>query len=635
MKKFNEGEYQKAIAAFKEITSSAQDEAQVAKANFMIGESFRVSNRPKEAIPFFETALQKGYTGQDLLFYYAYALKMNGDYSKAGEIFTKYIAEGTNPDLIYRAQEENKNLAYISHIKEHKYVKINNCGNINTEGAEYSPFIYDNKLIYTGAKKGGITYEATGSSFTDLYMIDWKEGDSCATQTPLAFMDNLNLDGYHEASIAINKDKNMIVFARSNSGDKKDENRDVNLYMLRKDKKGVWSEPELMSINLPNSWDACPAFSADGKTLYFASNREGGFGGIDLYSVSKDSKGAFTKIKNMGKAINSKGNEMFPYVSKEGNLYFASDGHIGLGGLDLFEATRNDGKVAIYNMGKPFNSPADDFSLVYLTHKKGFFASNRTTDGTKGDDDIYYFEDKTPNMRVRYFLAGVSFQEKGDEKNILQNVKLTLKNAEGQILDETTSDNEGKFKFKSRLEIGDEYLISGQFEGFISHSQTFNTTGKGADPSKLSEKDTTDITFETEVVLIENIFKDLEEKNEIVLKNILYDFDDDKILPKAAKELDKLVEFLKSRTDLKVELGSHTDVRGADRYNQKLSQRRANSAVEYILNKGIDSDRIVAKGYGESKLLIPNAVTEDEHQLNRRTTVTVIGKEEVIESEED
>lgn len=635
MKKFEEGEYQKAIEAFKSIAASSKNDAEIARANFMIGESYRVSNRPLEAIPFFEAALQKGYQAQDIKFYYAYALKMKGDYAKAGEVFQQYIAEGTNPDFIFRSQEEVKNLAAISQIKENEFIKITNCATINTEGSEYSPFYYEDKLIYTGERKGGVVYQANGAFFSDLFAIDWKETDSCANQTPQPFWEKLNLDGFHEASVAFSKDGKMMVFARSNSGNKKDENRDVNLYVCRKDRNGAWSEPELMPISLPNTWDACPAFSADGNTLYFASNRPGGFGGIDLYAVTKDSKGAFTKIKNLGKAINTKGNEMFPFVSKEGILYFASDGHPGLGGLDIFEAINTDGKITVRNIGKPFNSSADDFSFFTINPKKGFFASNRNVEGAKGNDDIYFFEDKTPNMKVRYFLAGMSFQEKNEEKTILPNVKLILRDAEGRNLDETVSDKDGKFQFKTRLQIGTEYRISGQLEGFISHSQTFNTSGRAAKESELSETDTTDIVFQTEVVLIENIFKELEEKDEIVLKNILYDFDDYRILPAAAKELDKLVEFLKSRPDLKVELGSHTDARGSDRYNQRLSQRRAESAVNYIVSKGIDSDRIVAKGYGESKLLIPNAVTEEEHQLNRRTTVKVIGKNEVYQSESE
>ncbi|MCS6833652.1 MAG: hypothetical protein NZ521_08755, partial [Flammeovirgaceae bacterium] len=364
MKKFEEGEYQKAIEAFKQIAQSAKNDAEVARANFMIGESYRVSNRPLEAIPFFEAALQKSYNSNDIKFYYAYALKMKGDYAKASEIFQQYVTEGTNPDLIFRAQEEIKNLAALHLIKENEYIKLTNCATINTEGSEYSPFYYENKLIYTGERKGGAVYQANGAFFTDLFMVSWKETDSCTNQVPQPFFEKLNLDGFHEASVAFSKDGKMMVFARSNSGNKKDENRDVNLYMCRKDKNGVWSEPELMSINSLTAWDACPAFSADGNTLYFASNRPGGFGGIDLYTVTKDSKGAFTKIKNMGKAINTKGNEMFPFVSKEGILYFASDGHPGLGGLDIFEAINSDGKITVRNLGKPFNSSADDFSFI-------------------------------------------------------------------------------------------------------------------------------------------------------------------------------------------------------------------------------------------------------------------------------
>ena len=391
------------------------------------------------------------------------------------------------------------------------------------------------------------------------------------------------------------------------------------------------------------AWDGSPAFSRDGKTLYFASNRAGGSGGIDLYRTNMDASGRFSKPVNMGKDINTAGDEMFPYVAEGGKLFFASDGHPGLGKLDLFSATRSQGVISIENMGLPFNSPQDDFGLVfYQNQNKGFFSSNR--EGGKGDDDIYYFaspeeEDTTtiaknsdpndplnPNNPkyingkpkvVRYFLTGnVVANDQALTPIDSATVRILPDTSDIQI-SELPTNAEGKFG-KQSVEEGKSYTLLVQRKGFISKREPFSMDGRAIPPIFLT-KELTDTTFNVTVRLDK-----LELNKTFVLENIYYDLNKYNIRPDAAIELDKLVQILKDNPTMKIELSSHTDARATDAYNMTLSQNRAESAVSYLNSKGIDADRMIAKGYGERELIVPNAKTEEEHQRNRRTEFTIL-----------
>ncbi len=629
MKKMEDGKYQAAAAEFKKMAENSSQPHQKAKAYHLAAEAYRQANQPKQALPFFEEAVKLGFKEKDLGFHYATALKMAGQYEKATQEFKLYAQKGEDPYLRRRAMAELNYLPKLDSIMVEKdYIKVEQCEALNTAGEDYSPVWLNGKLVFTSAREGEI-YEATGAGFTDIMMVEFDENNPCSGK-PVSFSETLNLPGFHEASATFSRDGKTMVFARSNSGKKKDTNKEVNLYIsyLR---NGKWSEPEMLPFSDEQHWDACPAISADGNTLYFASDRPGGFGGVDIWSAKKNSRGVWAKITNMGKTINTPGNEMFPYVSEDARLYFASDAHPGMGGLDLFEAVRADGQITVANLGKPFNSTADDFALTYLPGmKKGFFSSNRVTDTSKGFDDIYYFVDTTPKVLINYYLAGVSKAEREGKKEfeVVSNVKLQLKSSEGALLEETTSDAEGNFKFNTQLQMGDAYVISGTLDQFINHTQTFETSGKAVNPADYAEQDSVDIVLTAEVLMVENIFREFEKTKEVTLNNILYDFGKADLRPEAKRELDILIEYLKSQPTLRVELGSHTDTRGGNRYNLKLSERRAQSAVEYILDNGLDPSRIVAKGYGETDLKVANAQTEEEHQQNRRTTIKLLPNEE-------
>ena len=225
-----------------------------------------------------------------------------------------------------------------------------------------------------------------------------------------------------------------MVFARGNTGKRKGGN-DVDLFLSRF-RNGAWTEPIPININTPNSWESTPALSPDGRTLYFSSNRKGGYGGLDIYSALMDSRGRFGKVKNLGSDINTPGDDTFPYMADNSKLYFSSDGHPGFGMLDLFVVNRANGKTQIENLGQPVNSTGDDFGMFLFKPDRGFFTSNR--EGGKGDDDIYTFVNDDPNLKVvNYYLQGITYNQRKDSiREILADTKISLLDQGGDVMQE-------------------------------------------------------------------------------------------------------------------------------------------------------------------------------------------------------
>jgi len=634
VRKFNDGEYSLAIRDF---NKAIEANYQVNEANRYIAESYRLSNRYRESIPYFEKVLQAFPDKPDLRFQYAYALKTAGKYDDARNAFLAAAGqEGLADQLKDRALREAEILRIMDRIARTKTeYEVENLP-INTPGAEFGPAVVGQELVFSASRKQK-TYLNNGQPMLGIYKTALGSDPTRMQPNNVALLSDAIFDPeVNEGSPAFTPDGKTMVFARGNSGKKKGA-VDVKLYMSR-NVNGKWTEPRYLPINDSTAWDGSPAFSRDGKTLYFASNRKGGFGGIDLYSTSMDASGRFSRPVNMGPAINTAGDEMFPYVSPDNKLYFASDGHPGLGKLDIFVATRSQGVISVENMGIPFNSPLDDFGLVFLDDESGFFSSNR--EGGKGDDDIYYFyipesdedkpiaEDKPEDPRffegkpktIAYFLAGTVIDNDPEDANPLDSafVKILGEGDSTEVeLAQFNTDIKGNFgTFK--LEEGQTYELLVGRPGYISRRVPFTMEGRSI-PFIFLNKLHTDTTFYVTVKLDR-----LELNKTFTLENIYYDLDKYDIRADAAPELDKLAQLLKDNPTMVIELSSHTDTRGSDAYNMTLSQRRAESVVNYLTQKGIDPDRMEARGYGERNLLIPNARTEEEHQKNRRTEFTII-----------
>ncbi|XOV92760.1 MAG: OmpA family protein [Bacteroidota bacterium] len=609
-KSYTKQEYNKAIELYKKVVTP--DNAEI---NYKIAESYRKSNRLSESVTYYNTAIKAGMDNPEAQLNFARALKSIERYDEAREAINTVLKESPSDSLKRIATYELNNLESLSKVKsEPNYYRIKNMDELNTRYAEYSPAYKDGVLYFTSNRDSRNIYVVTGSPFTDIYRAVSRGAN--VDENTIAPLDGIiNYDDVNEGSMAISPDGSSIIFAKGNSG-KATGYSNVNLFFTRF-RNGQWTEPRPLSINDADSWDSTPALSPEGTTLYFSSNRPGGYGGADIYSAQLDRRGRWVNVRNLGPVINTPGEEVFPFVSQSGKLYFSSNGHPGFGNLDLYVATREYGNITIENLGEPMNSSSDDFALYEFDLTRGFFSSNRP--GGKGDDDIYTYVNNDPDLKiVNYLLAGLTYtHDDGGAKIVLPNTKVSLLSTEtNEVLDEAYTNEDGAFQFRVYPE--EEYHLIGEKTEYFTSRKKFSTIGRSVDKAQLKDFITT-VTFNTEVVMERIVLE-----KPIVLENIYYDLDKATIREDAALVLDSLVTIMNDNPDIYVELGSHTDVRADDDYNLDLSYRRARAAVQYMINNGIDAKRITAKGYGESQLVIENATTEEEHQRNRRTEFKVL-----------
>ena len=612
LKDFNNAEYFDAANKFEKSLKDGD-----AKNSFLLAESLRKSNRLWQAGDFYSNAINYGIKNEIAYYYLVLSLKANNKYDEADSVISNYLVNAKDQSVIKLI---NKESIYINNLRSYpdtSYYRVKNLTAINTKYAEYSPSFSNDKLFFVSNRKSEKIYKGTGTPFTDLYEVKTR-GANVDINSLKKLEDNINQEKVNEGSITFSSDGTYMIYAKGNNGKSSGRNN-VDLYWSRF-RRGGWTNPRLLNVNTSRSWDSTPYLSKDGKTLYFASNRSKGYGGTDIYKANVNRRGRWINIQNLGPEINTPGNELFPSVTEDGRLYFSSDNHEGFGGLDIFVASRRGGKITIKNPGKPLNSSGDDFGVNPYNPTRGFFTSNR--DGGSGDDDIYTFVNNDPNLKiVNYTLKGTTLTPKNDnmDLSILGNSVVKLVDTSGQIIDETFTDENGIFAFTV---YGDEnYVLIGEKENYFSTRGEFTTIGKELDKSTLKD-------FITNVEFEKNLILDRIGVNKsIVLDNIYYDLDKADIREDAALELDKLVIILRDNPNISIELSSHTDDRASVEYNQDLSQRRAESAVYYILSKGITENRIIAKGYGESQLIIANAKSEEEHQINRRTEFKVTSYE--------
>ncbi|KAB2867549.1 MAG: OmpA family protein, partial [Bacteroidales bacterium] len=334
---------------------------------------------------------------------------------------------------------------------------------------------------------------------------------------------------------------------------------------------------------------AHPAISADGTTLYFASNIAGGFGGLDIWKVTRASSAdEWGEAINLGGEINTAGNEMFPYMHSDGVLYFSSDGHPGMGGLDIFKAKKTEGETwEIENMRYPMNSPADDFGVVFEKEREaGYFSSRRP--GGRGSDDIYMFY----LPPIIYNMIGKITDEK--TKSPVGQATVKLVGSDGAIVTMQTNDD-GSFKFN--LTPNTDYVIIASKKGFLNNKA--KETTRGLTRSK---------DFDVAIAITST-------EKPIEIPNIFYDYDKWELRMESREALDRLVEILNDNPTVTIELASHTDSRGTQEYNYELSQKRAQSVVNYLIEKGIATDRLKAKGYAQTQPKVVDAALNARYQF--------------------
>ncbi len=629
LKHFDKGEYDLTI---KELLPLAQKGFQLDQTNFLLGESYRLSNRITQSLPYYQQAQAKGYVDKMLPYYMAISAKSIGNYELTKSYLNEFVK--SKPSRLYqiKSEIELENLGQIPDLLKRQSPLTLQALTGNTSKTEFDAKKIGDELIFTSSSKPEI-YKNNGLPFLGIVKAPLKNPGEIGNQS--IFSSALFKENANDGTPAFTKDGTTVVFARGNTGKSKDPSPDVDLYISKKS-ANTWSEPERLSISDSLAWDGSPSFSADERTLYFSSNRRGGKGGVDLYRVPIDNSGRFGRPINLGSTINTPGDELFPYVSTNGKLYFSSDGHPSIGGLDLFVASRNENEIIVEHLGVPINSIGDDFAISFSDSTQGYISSNRP--GGKGDDDIYFFkstgsEDRwwttapppvidTLNKKiVNYFVQVKVVDPSG---NSIDSVKINVRK-NGQTLSNEKTNKKGLIELIDLAE-NDELIFKCDKEDFITVRSSFSMEGKTI-PDALLKKEMTDTTFQVIITMDRpEIGKEISKLYEI--NSIYYDLDKADIRPNAAEELDKIVQFLSDNPQMNLELGAHTDARASTGYNLKLSQRRAESAVKYIIRRGIATDRIKPKGYGESQLINECSdgveCPEEMHQQNRRTEFKII-----------
>ena len=586
-----------------------------------LGNAYYYNAEYKKALPWYDQLLQEGKYKVKPEYYYRYAqaLKSMGNYDKADKMMAKFVELTNANDTRAALFEENKDYQTVIKNNSGRF-QLNNAS-INTESSEYGTTFYGDKIVFAAAvdakkAKGGIS-QWTGESFYDLYEADHylqKLG------TRKSFSSTINTK-FNESTPVFTKDGNTMYFTRNNYVNKKvgsDIENTILLKILRatKDKNGNWGNVVEVPFNSDQYNVAHPALSPDEKYLYFASDMAGSFGNSDIFRVEIFGDNQYGTPENLGNIINTAGRESFPYISKENILYYSSDGIPGLGGLDIFAVKFNeDGTTSKpINIGAPGNSADDDFCLVFDSDTKiGFLTSNRP--GGKGRDDIYsFYEDRPLQFSCEKNITGIVKDAK--TKVVIADAKIVLSDKVMKEMGTYQSKKDGTFTFEKINCDNTHYYLRGEKEKYET-AEINITVGK--------DEVVYELLLKSREVPIK---KGMDLAKVFEIKEIKFDYNKADIRSDAAVELTKIVEVMREYPKMKIDIRSHTDSRGADSYNLKLSDRRAKATLEWIVKQGIDRKRLKAKGYGETRLVnrCSNGVpcTDEEHQENRRSEFIVI-----------
>ena len=574
---FEAGEYYLAIDEFKdayEKTMSKSDKLDVA---FNIAECYRLTNNPASAELWYGKVLAKNYPNPLAILYYADALKMNQKYEDAKIQYKAYkeLVPGDprgndgiiSCDLALEWMEYPN--GYV--VEEMKF--------FNSRYSDYSPTFgsEDYRQVYfTSARDetiGKAEHGGTGQNFSDIFFSVMDRKGKWSTPVPLEEPVNTEAE---EGTPVITSDYNTMYFTRCNVSKRKAMGCEIYKATRSGEK---WGKAVSLEIASDSVVVAHPAISQDELTLYFVSDMDGsvqdyeGKNSKDIWVVTRGDKSAnWEEPKNLGNDINTPGDEVFPFVHADGTLYFSSNGQIGMGGLDIFKATKDEsGHWDVENMQYPINSSSDDFGIVFESDREsGYLSSTRKG---RGNDDIFSF--LLPPLK--FSIIGTVKNEKTDETIPESTIKSI--GSDGITL-ETITGKDGEFKLM--LKPGTDYVFIASKDKFLKGKERETTKGL-----------TQSTELKTEIYLTP-----IDEPIEV--ENIFFDFNKWDLRPESLISLDKLVETLNENDNITIELGSHTDSRASDEYNLELSKKRAQSVVNYLIEKGIARDRLIAKGYGES-----------------------------------
>jgi peptidoglycan-associated lipoprotein len=593
--RFQAGEYYAAIDYYRDAYNSLKDNTDKDVILFKIAECYRMVNEPMKAELWYSKAIAKGYPDPMAVYYLAEAQKMNQKYEEAKENFKEFKKRAANDP---RADEGIRSCDLATKwIDNPSGYIVESMKFFNTKQNDFAPAYAngDYSVVYLTSSREGSTgnaiHGATGQNFADIYIsrVDRKG----AWSGPIPLPEEINTE-FDEGTPCLSNDFKTLYFTRCKTA--KNKAFGCQIYFCEQQGGDVWGKEKLIEIAGDTVVIAHPAISTDDMTLYFVSDMDGTLGGKDIWKVSRTSVGGeWSKPENMGPQINTKGDEVFPYVHPDGTFYFSSNGHAGMGGLDVFKATmQQNGDWKVENMEYPVNSNADDFGITFMAdQEKGFLSSSRSA---KGDDDIYMFS--LPPLKFN--AIGVVRDDKADV--VLPDATVKSISSDGITLD-TKTDKNGVFRFI--LKPNTDYVFIASKEGYLNGKE--RETTKGLDRSR---------DFKPQILLT-SIERPIE------LPYIYYDFNKWDLRPESMVALDKLVETLNDNPNVTIELMSHTDSRGNDNDNMVLSQKRAQSVVDYLIEKGIAEDRLTAKGYGESTpKSVDKKIAEQNTFLKEGTVLT-------------
>ncbi|MBF4507603.1 OmpA family protein [Flavobacterium sp. JLP] len=613
-KDYNKYAYIDAISIYEKVAESGYKDEKMFQ---RLGNAYYFNAELTKAVKWYDELFSLN-NQQDSEYYYRYAqaLKSVGDYSKADkmlEIFNEKMKSDSRGILF----ENNKN--YLEQIKLNSgRFEISSAG-INSKESDYGSTMLNDKLVFASARDTGkvnkITFRWTNKSFTNLYSAVVKSDGSL--EAPTRFDKKIN-SKFNESTPVFTKDGNTMYFTRNNflAGKKGKNDNKITLLKLYKAEfvKGKWRNVVELPFNSNQYSVAHPALSIDEKKLYFASDMPGGQGQSDLYSVTINTDGTFGKPENLGVAINTEGRETFPFVSGDNELYFATDGRPGLGGLDVFVAKIKDDSSFDYvqNVGEPVNTKFDDFAfIINSTTRKGFFSSNK--EGGIGSDDIYRFLE-TRKLDCEKKLSGLVTDSQTNEA--LSDAKVILLDDKFAQISEALTNKDGMYTFDVKCKKTYHVRVGKQD---YETNESVITVAPSNDKSELNVK------LEKQIKPIE-VGTDLAKTLDIPI--IYFDLDQAIIQKEAAFELEKVLAVMKQYPEMKIDVRSHTDSRQTENYNMILSTKRAKATIEWFVKRGISAERISGKGYGESQLVNKCSdnvnCTEAEHQLNRRSEFVIV-----------
>ena len=617
-KKYDQFAYVDAIATYERVAEKGyKDEMMFQK----LGNAYYFNAELEKAAKWYGELFSMNENQEpEYLYRYSQCLKSIGEYDKANKMLDQFNKKSGN-DL--RAQLYEKHKDYLQEIKANSgRFNIEDAG-INSEFSDYGTSFSGNKLVFASARDtGGIAkkvFKWTNQSFTNLYSSEVNENGNLAE--PERFGNRIN-SKFHESTPVFTKDGSTMYFTRNNflDGKKGKDSKRITLLKLYKAtwENGQWKDVTELPFNSDQYSVAHPALSNDDKILYFASNMPGTLGQSDLFKVNINNDGTYSTPVNLGPNINTEGRETFPFISDENELYFASDGRPGLGGLDVYvsKIEKDQSFAEVQNVGAPVNGPQDDFAfLIDSQSRNGFFTSNR--DGGKGYDDIYKFTE-TKKITCEQILKGtITDKESGD---FLEDTKMSLLDEKYQFLKGTFTNKRGQYSFE--VECGKTYYVRAE-------KRDYETKEGKISIEKVNGESQLSLELEKRIKPI-GVGTDLAKTLNIPM--IYFDLDKSFIRKDAAFELEKVLAVLQQYPKMKIDIRSHTDSRQTAQYNEALSDRRAKSTRDWLIKNGIDASRLTAKGYGESQLVNECVdgvkCTEQQHQANRRSEFVVISMEE-------